>query len=73
LESALIGEEMDPDRKPQMYWLDEWEGKARGGYYVRSDVVQSIKKLEKTGLKVVGIEFDGTFNLHLITEVPESN
>jgi len=62
---------MDSDRKPQTYWLNEWEGKARGGYYVRSDIVQSIKKLEKTGLKVVGIEFDGTWNLQLITEVPE--
>ena len=62
---------MDPDRKPQTYWLNDWEGKAQGGYYVRSDLVKSIQKLEEQGLKVVGIEFDGTWNLQLITEIPE--
>jgi hypothetical protein len=62
---------MNPDRKPQTYWLNDWEGKARGGLYVRNDLVNHIKKLEEQGLKVVGVEFDGTWNLQLITEVPE--
>ena len=59
-----------PDRQ-DLFWLDRFEGKARGGYYVRSDLSKLIKKLEETGQKVVGIEVDGTWNLHLITEAIE--
>ena len=62
---------MEPDRKEQVFFLEDWQGKAAGGYYVRSDIRQSIKKLEEGGRKVVGIGYDGTFNLHLILEVPE--
>ena len=59
-----------PDRK-DLFWLEKFEGKARGGYYVRSDLSNAIKKLEKNGAKVVGIEVDGTWNLQLVTEVIE--
>ena len=57
---------MESDRDHQ-YWLDQFEGEAKGGYFVRNDLVNSVKRLEEQGLKVVGIRFDGTFNLELIT------
>ena len=57
---------MESDRD-QQYWLDQFEGEAKGGYFVRNDLVNSVKRLEAEGLKVVGIRFDGTFNLELIT------
>ncbi len=63
---------MEADRD-QQFWLDKFEGGAKGGYFVRNDLVKSIKKLESQGLKVVGIRFDGTWNLELITEVPNNN
>jgi|TARA_Y100000034_G_C6809851_1_gene363876 hypothetical protein len=63
---------MEPDRKEQVFWLDKWEGKAKDGLYFRSDLVKSIKKAENNNLKVVGIGFDGTWNINLITEVVEN-
>jgi len=63
---------MEPDRDEQ-FWLDQFNGNAKGGYFIRNDLVKSIKKLESQGLKVVGIRFDGTWNLELITEVPNNN
>lgn len=63
---------MESDRDEQ-FWLDQFNGNAKGGYFVRNDLVKSIKKLESQGLKVVGIRFDGTWNLELITEVPNNN
>ena len=63
---------MEPDRKEQIFWLDKWEGNAKDGLYFRSDLVKSIKKAENNNLKVVGIGFDGTWNISLITEVAEN-
>jgi hypothetical protein len=56
-----------------VFFAADWAGKARGGYYVRCDLFKHIEKLEKGGLKVVGIEVNDKWNLHLITEVPEKN
>tara|TARA_R100000008_G_C3581315_1_gene168702 strand:- start:179 stop:379 length:201 start_codon:yes stop_codon:yes gene_type:complete len=61
---------MESDRNEQ-FWLDTFEGKAAGGFYIRNDLVKTIKRLEEQGKKVVGIGFDGTWNLELIIEVPE--
>ena len=60
---------MESDRD-QQFWLDKFEGEAKGGYFVRNDLVKSVKRLESQGLKGVGIRFDGTWNLELITALP---
>ena len=61
---------MDSDRD-QKFWLDEFNGQAAGGLFIRNDLVKTIKRLEEQGKKVVGIGFDGTWNLELIIEVPK--
>jgi|TARA_Y100000401_G_C8146459_1_gene137450 hypothetical protein len=61
---------MEPDRE-QLFWLDEFkDGNAKGGFYVRNDLVKTIKRLEAQGQEVVGLKYDGTFNLELIIKVP---
>tara|TARA_Y100001937_G_C6934990_1_gene247710 strand:+ start:114 stop:314 length:201 start_codon:yes stop_codon:yes gene_type:complete len=60
---------MESDRDDQ-FWIVEYEGAAKGGYFIRNDLFKSIKRLEEQGLKVVGIRFDGTWNLELITALP---
>ena len=71
---------MEPDREEQVFWLDGWEGnvnisaahntlQARSGLYFRCDLIKAVKRAEEAGLKVVGIGFDGTWNINIITEV----
>ena len=63
---------MESDRKEQIFWLEEWEGQAKNGLYFRSDLHVSIKRAEENGLKVVGIGFNGTWDINLITEVKQN-
>ena len=60
---------MESDRKQQIFWLEGWEGQAKNGLYFRSDLQIAIKRAEENKLKVVGIGFDGTWTISLITEV----
>ena len=56
----------------RMFWKDDFDGKAKGGYFFRSELRDHIKKVEnETGLNVVGIKYDGTYNLELIFSIPE--
>ena len=67
---------MPPERivmesnRTQRFWLDGFEGKAAGGFFIRNDLVKTIERLESQGKKVVGVTFDGTWNLELIVQVP---
>ena len=35
--------------------------------YFRCDLIKAVKRAEEAGLKVVGIGFDGTWNINIIT------
>lgn len=50
------------------YWLDGWNGSAKGGVFVRNSLKEIIEKCAANGMKVVGIIYDGSYNLELITE-----
>tara|TARA_B100001939_G_C16612154_1_gene475603 strand:- start:84 stop:284 length:201 start_codon:yes stop_codon:yes gene_type:complete len=56
--------------KNDIYWVDGFNGKAAGGLFIRNSLVETIKQLEAQGKKVVGIKYDGTWNLELIIEIP---
>jgi|TARA_R110001583_G_scaffold181675_1_gene339017 hypothetical protein len=56
--------------RTERFWLDGFEGKAAGGFFIRNDLVKTIERLESQGKKVVGVTFDGTWNLELIVQVP---
>ena len=53
-----------------IFWLDDYQGKAIGGYYVRCNLKQHIEQFKKQGFKVVGIKVceDSNWNLQFICE-----
>ena len=51
----------------KIYWLEDWEGKAQGGFYYRDDFFKSIKKFEQEfKKKVVGIRIEDGWNIEFI-------
>ena len=55
----------------KIFWVDEFKGKAKDGLYFRSNLKDVLEKCEKQGINIVGIKYDGTFNLGLIQEKKE--
>jgi len=53
----------------EIFWLDKFNGEAKGGFFVRNTLVDFFKKCEEQGLKVVGIKRPKDMNLELILEV----
>ena len=57
---------MKEEFKTDIFWLDEFEGEARGGLMFRAfDLNKFIQKVQADDKKVVGIRFEGN-NLELI-------
>jgi len=55
----------------RIYWLDEFEGKAKGGFFYRSEIAKDLKKVtEEHGFNVVGIKVstDGDWTVEFIIE-----
>ena len=57
----------------QIFWLDGWEGRAKGGYYIRNNLKEFFSKLKEKGMKPVGIAYDGSYNLEIIVEGKEES
>lgn len=54
----------------KIFWLKDREGAGWGGIYFRdADLVEFIKKVEKKVGKVIGIKFNGSYDIELITEI----
>ena len=53
----------------KIFWLDKFEGEAKGGYFLRNPLKEFFEKLDKQGLKPVAIKYDGTYNLEIIVEI----
>jgi len=57
----------EPGEK-RIFWVDNFEGQPDKVYPFRSDLKESIEKLElTTGQKVVGIVYDETHTIELLT------
>jgi hypothetical protein len=52
----------------KIYWIEDWEGKAKGGLYFRCDLFKWVQKAEESGMKVVGIAIDESWDMELIVE-----
>ena len=52
----------------KIFWLDEFNGEAKGGFFIRNDLKKFFEKLEETGLNPVAIKYNGSFNLEVIVE-----
>ena len=59
------------ESKAQRIFLDVSEERGEpSGYFVRNELKESIEKLEnESNLKVVGVIYDGTYNIELITKL----
>jgi len=59
------------ESKAQRIFLDVSEERGEpSGYFVRNELKESIEKLENgSNLKVVGVIYDGTYNIELITKL----
>ena len=59
------------EENPTYFWNDNFTGEAEGGYFVRSEIKNFIDLLTKNGKTVVGIKYDGTYNLEFIVDQQE--
>ena len=66
----MISNEFNESNDPQkiIFWRDGWEGKAKGGCYLRNSLKEFVERLEAKNEKIVGIIFDGTYNLEILLE-----
>lgn len=48
------------------------QGPAKGGCFIRTDLKETVEKIEKDGdVFVVGVIYDGTYNLEILTQTKE--
>ena len=61
--------------KEQRVFLDITQQRAESsGLYIRNDLKEFVERVEKDGtLKVIGIVYDGTYNLEVLTEKIKQN
>jgi hypothetical protein len=64
--------------KETIFWLDNWGGEAKGGFFYRSKIALEIDDIEdRLGSKVVGIRLEKdesdkpSWNVEFITEVKD--
>ena len=61
--------------KEKIYWLDNFEGKAKGGFFYRSEIAVDLKRVkDEHNINVVGIKVftDGDRTVEFITEEKEN-
>lgn len=52
----------------QIFWLAGWSGDSNGGFFCRNDMKEFFERCEKQGMKIVGIVYDGSYDLEFIIE-----
>ena len=63
----------EPGEK-RIFWIDKFEGRPSAVYPFRSNLKESIERVEKlTNEKVVGIIYDETYTIELLTEKKDNN
>tara|TARA_R100001244_G_scaffold124020_1_gene93814 strand:- start:262 stop:483 length:222 start_codon:yes stop_codon:yes gene_type:complete len=68
---------MHKPNKEMIFWLDEFNGKAKGGFFYRSKIAIEIDDIQtRFGLKVVGIRLEEegnepSWNVEFITEAQD--
>jgi len=54
--------------KKKIFWKEDFQGEATGGFYVRNDLFKFIKKIEESGRNPIGIIIDDDWNLEVLVE-----
>ena len=56
-------------KSKKIFWIDGFEGKTEGVYPLRNDLVNFMERIElHADEKVVGIVYDGSYNLEILTK-----
>ena len=45
----------EEEKDKEIFWLDKYEGKCKGGYFCRNELFKFFEMCKKNNLKVVGI------------------
>ncbi|HBY67929.1 MAG TPA: hypothetical protein DEG69_09310 [Flavobacteriaceae bacterium] len=62
----------DADKNIRAFVDLKAQGPAKGGMFVRNDLKEIVEKIEKDGdVFVVGVVYDGTRNLEILTQTKE--
>ncbi len=54
-----------------IFWVDNHEGEAKGGYFIRNDLFKFFRKLREAGLNPIGIKVEDDFNMEIIISEEE--
>ena len=63
-----VDNDIEVEIKPQIFWLEDFEGGAVGGYFVRNPLKEFFVRLKEEGLEPVGIKFDNSYNLEILVK-----
>ena len=63
-----VNNDIEVEIKPQIFWLEDFEGSAQGGYFIRNMLKDFFIKLEESGKTPVGIKYDGSYNLEILVK-----
>ena len=65
---------MGEPKEPKIFWMDKFEGRPSSVYPFRCNLKEAIEQVEsKTNERVIGILYDGTYNVELLTEKKEKD
>lgn len=59
---------MEKNNNEGVFFLDGWDGTGQGGYFLRNNLKDFVEKLNQSGKRMIGIKYDGTYNLEIIVE-----
>jgi hypothetical protein len=63
-----VNNDIEVEIKPQIFWLEDFEGSAQGGYFIRNMLKDFFAKLEENGKTPVGIKYNGSYNLEILVK-----
>jgi DNA excision repair protein ERCC-3 len=55
--------------KERIYWDETYKGNCKGGFFIRSNLFELIKKFEDKGYKVVGIKVKKNYEFKLLASI----
>ena len=68
---STVDNDIEVTVEPKIFWLEDFDGCARGGFFIKNNIKEFFKLLEDSGKTPVGIKFDGSNNLEIIVTEKE--
>ena len=65
---SKVNNDIEVTKESKIFWLEDFEGSAQGGYFIRNMLKDFFIKLEENGKTPVGIKYDGSYNLEILVK-----